>query len=135
MSEDKQESDEDIPLPLGAPPTKESDDELPELPPGPPPKKEESDDDELPDLPPGPPPNSNISPYSHSSAMARPSPTHPPFGFNHQGLPFPPPPGTFIFNGPLASQSQRQNVRPPPPSAFASGIGKSKYLLYYMREM
>ena len=90
ISEAKQESDEDIPLPSGAPPTKESDDELPELPPGPPPKKEESDDDELPDLPPGPPPNSNIL-YSHSSAMARPSPPPPPFGFNHQGPPFPPP--------------------------------------------
>ncbi|CAB4389017.1 hypothetical protein RhiirA5_353913 [Rhizophagus irregularis] len=126
-AEDKQESDDDIPLPPGAPPAKESDDELPELPPGPPPKKEESDDDELPDLPPGPPPNSNISSYSHSSAMARPSPSHPPFGFNHQGSPFPPPPGTFVFNSPLASQSQRQNVRPPPPPAFVSGIGPNPF--------
>ncbi|GBB87714.1 hypothetical protein RclHR1_01420017 [Rhizophagus clarus] len=121
-AEAKQESDEDIPLPPGAPPAKESDDELPELPPGPPPKKEESDDDDLPDLPPGPPPNSNI--YSHSPAMARPSPTPPPFGFNHQGPPFPPPPGTFVFNSPLASQNQRQNVRPP---AFASGIGPNPF--------
>ncbi|RIA82710.1 WW domain binding protein 11-domain-containing protein [Glomus cerebriforme] len=122
----KQESDEDIPLPPGTPPTKESDDELPELPPGPPPKKEESDDDELPDLPPGP--NPNIS-YSHSSAMARPSPPPPPFGFNHQGPPFPPPHGTFIFNSPLGSQShQRPNIRqPPPPPAFAPGIGPNPF--------
>ncbi|CAG8524813.1 2215_t:CDS:2 [Funneliformis mosseae] len=102
-AEAKQESDEDIPLPPGSPPTKESDDELPELPP---------------DLPPGPPPI-NIS--SYSPLMARPS--HPsPFGFNHQGSPFPPPPGTFVFNGPLGSPNhQRPNMRTPPHPTFGPG--------------
>ncbi|CAI2174001.1 18656_t:CDS:2, partial [Funneliformis geosporum] len=104
-AEAKQESDEDIPLPPGSPPTKESDDELPELPP---------------DLPPGPPPRSNTNMSSYSPLMAIPS--HPsPFGFNHQGSLFPPPPGTFVFN-PLGSPShQRPNMRTPPHPTFGPG--------------
>ncbi|CAG8515400.1 1290_t:CDS:2 [Ambispora gerdemannii] len=83
--ENKDESEEEIPLPPGQPPADKdsSDNDLPELPPGPPPtqKKNEADDndqgedddeeedddsdnedDDLPKLPPGPPPSSMTPP-------------------------------------------------------------------------
>ncbi|CAG8455892.1 9312_t:CDS:2, partial [Scutellospora calospora] len=121
----KQDSEEDIPLPPGKPPSNESDNELPELPPGTPPKHEESDDD-LPALPPGPPPSlQNNDNSTQSLGVSR----SPPFGFRSPSMPtgpqYPPPQSTFMMfnNPPGSSNNLRPNIRPPPPPVFPSGTG------------